>query len=167
MLLNCGTDRARKIPLRSDAGILANGDLTTAPTGIAFDWRLDRGEGFSSTWQPGQLEILLSGAQAESCALLEQIVAIVPARHYALRFEYSTVGLASPTGLVWDLEGETGPAILPATRWETAESLLSRGHTGVGHESQLAKLRLLYRRVPGTVRAEGRIKLGKLYMEAL
>jgi len=153
--------------LDPDRGLaLANGDLLHAPTGVAFDWRLRQTEGALAAWRPSQLTFSLTGDQPESCALLEQTVPVARARRYRLHFEYVTAGLASPTGIVWDLDGDEGYALEPAAAWSSATAILrasNRGRRGAA----LGSLRLLYRRQPGTVRAQGRLELRHLRMEAL
>jgi hypothetical protein len=152
--------------------VLANGDLLQSPSGLAFDWRLPRIEGSRVAWQPSQLTFSLSGDQPEFCALLEQIVPLARAKRYQLRFEYLTAGLVSPTGFFWDLDGDEGAVLQPASAWIAAATLLHapkdlRGRRSRGSTAALGKLRLLYRRQPGTVRAEGRLELRHLRMEVL
>ena len=156
-------------PIDPDRSAGANGDLARAPSGIAFDWRLNRGEGFSSAWQPGKLTLGLSGQQPESCALLEQAVALLPSRRYRLRFEYVTSGLASPTGLAWELDGQPGRSLSPAPAWQAGETVLaaSLSNKPAAGRLRLAELRLLYRREPGTIRAQGEIQLRRVRLEAL
>jgi tetratricopeptide (TPR) repeat protein len=169
--------------LDRESGALANGDLATAPSNVAFDWRLPGTEGCRPNWQPGQITFSLSGEQPEVCALLEQIVALDSARGYRLRFEYQTSASTAPTGLVWELEGVAGlplppapflqpapsfqPAsgLQPAPAWHTAETVLVPRSSGPGHP-QLSHLRLLYRREPGAVGAQGQIRFRNLRMKA-
>jgi tetratricopeptide (TPR) repeat protein len=166
-------------PLHPKEGpVLANGDLLRPPTGIAFDWRLPKTEGSLPAWQPSRLTFSLSGDQPESCALLEQILPVTRAQRYRLHFEYFTEGLASPTGIVWDLDGDEGPVLQPAADWVAADAVLRAsnrnpdaagpGSTGKpGSTGNLGKLRLLYRREPGTIRMQGRLELRHLSMEGL
>jgi tetratricopeptide (TPR) repeat protein len=146
-------------------GALANGDLATAPSNTAFDWRLPGTEGCRPDWQPGQISFSLSGEQPESCALLEQIVALDPGRRYRLRFEYLTRDLTSPIGIAWYLDGAASPLLAPAAAWRSQEAVLTPQHLGPAHP-RLSRLRLLYRREPGAVRAQGQIRLRHLSMEA-
>jgi tetratricopeptide (TPR) repeat protein len=125
----------------NESPALANGDLLQSPTGIAFDWRLLGGEGATPGWRPSQLTFSFSGNQPESCPLLEQILPLARAKRYRLRFEYFTAGLASPTGIVWDLDGTQGPVLEPADAWLPAAVVLSTAHRG----ANLSRLRLLYR----------------------
>ena len=145
-------------PLDPERGVvLANGDLEHAPSGLAFDGRLPPAEGVSAKWQPSRLSFSLDGSQPESCALLEQVVPLAPARRYRLSFEYLT-GVSE--GVFWDLDGKESAALKPAETWQQAQSLF-RAHASLG------QLRLIYRREAGTVRSEGRLEIRNLHMEAL
>jgi tetratricopeptide (TPR) repeat protein len=146
--------------------MLANGNFLQSPSGVAFDWKLPRTEGALVVWQPSRLSFSLSGNQPESCALLEQIVAVARARRYRVYFEYLTAGLPSPTGIVWDLDGDEGSALQPTGTWLAATAVL-RTSTSSPDTNGLGKLRLLYRRAPGTVRVQGRLELRHLSMEVL
>lgn len=152
-------------PLDPDGGVLANRSLAKAPSGLAFDWSLPRNSGVSGAWQPGQLTFTFSGAQPESCTLLEQIVVLDPARHYRLRFEYRSDSLTDPTGLAWDLDGDSAEVPTAGTWLSASDFLRVKGFASGG--LRLAHLRLLYRREPGTIRATGQIQIRNLNLEAL
>jgi hypothetical protein len=151
--------------LDSRSRALANGELATTPSSAAFDWRLPGTEGCQANWQPGEISFSLSGDQPESCGLLEQTVALDSGRRYRLRFEYLTRDLTSPAGLAWELDGASGPTLQTAPVWHTAEVALVPRSSGPAH-LQLSRLRLLYRREPGAVRAQGQIRLRHLRMNA-
>ena len=152
-------------PVNPEGDALAAGELSSAPSGIAFDWSLPQSEGVASTWQPGMLTFSLSGAQPESCALLQQWVALDPLRPYRLRFESRSDGLTDPTGLAWELDGDSA-AIPLSGDWSWANVNLRLKDAHAGH-LRLAPLRLLYQRPPGTVRTAGEIHIRKLSLEAL
>jgi len=154
-------------PLDPERGpILANQDLITEPTGVVFDWRLPGNKGITSAWRPGQLKFSLSGDQPDDCVLVEQMVPIVRGKLYRLRFGYNTDGLASRTGLAWDLDGASGTDLTPASSWQTAESVL-RPTASSGDALRLGVLRLSYRRRPGTMRAAGWVEIRSLAMDVL
>lgn len=152
-------------PIRPEADALAGGDLLSAPSGVAFDWSLPQNDGVFSHWQRGQLTFSLSGTQPESCALLQQRVALDSSRRYRLRFEYRSDDLTDPTGLAWDLDGNSAP-IPPAGNWRWGQSDLRVKTRQAGHLA-LAWLRLLYQRQPGRIRAAGKIQIRNLSLEAL
>lgn len=148
-------------------GTLSNGNLQQPPRGAGFGWRLPFAEGVASQWEPSRLIFSFSGSQAESCALLEQIVLLGPAvRPYRLSFEYLTAGLPAPTGVHWDLDGQESLSLEPPSGWREGSAVFSR-HLLRGHDMSLSRLRLLYRREPGTVRAQGRVELRHLRMEPI
>ena len=143
----------------------ANGDLTRSSSGLAFDWRLDRAAGVSSSLEAGSLTFRLSGQQPEWCVLLEQFVPIDPSRRYRLSFEDLTSGFSGPLGLLWDLDGVPAP-ISEAPERRTAEITFaprSLIHSGL----RIGKLRLLYHRGPGALRARGQLQLHHYRLEAL
>jgi len=158
---------AASTPLDPEHGpILANQDLMTVPTGVAFDWHLPHGGGFTSAWRPGQLKFSLSGDQPDDCVLLEQMILIARGKLYRLRFEYITDGLTSPTGLVWDLDRATGGALSAASSWRAAESVL-RPPASSGETIRLGALHLSYRRKAGTTRTVGQIEIRRLTIDVL
>ncbi|MGA3201304.1 MAG: hypothetical protein ABSF12_02290 [Bryobacteraceae bacterium] len=145
-------------PIEPLAGrILTNGNLERVPLNLGFDWRLGQPAGVVSNWRPSELLFTLSGSQPETCVLLEQTVCLIPG-HFRLRFDYVTRDAPS-AGIRWSLDRIEGPPIEPSERWRegTFEVPRTRG---------LARLKLVYRREPGTTRAEGRIEIRNLRLEA-
>jgi hypothetical protein len=138
---------------------VSNGAFGQAPSNLGFDWRIPRAEGVVSSWEPGMLKFSFDGAQCENCALLEQVVPLAPAsRRYQLDFEVLTTGLSSPSGLHWDLGGHEDASIVPASMWTRARATFSPP------AGAASRLRLIYRREPGTVRAPGLLALRNLKM---
>jgi tetratricopeptide (TPR) repeat protein len=148
-------------PRVDSSQVLSNGNFQQSPRGAGFDWRLPSTEGIVWKWEPSHLTISFSGSQAESGVLLEQIVPLAPTvRRYRLSFEYLTTGLPVHTGVHWDLDGQE-TSLEPSTAWREASAVFSR------HGLSLSRLRLVYRREPGTVRAEGQMELRHLRMEPI
>ena len=80
-------------PAADSGQVLTNGSLQQSPRGAGFVWRLLSPEGVAAKWEPSHLIFSFSGSQSESCALLEQIMALrPPVRRYRLSFEYLTTG---------------------------------------------------------------------------
>ncbi len=141
---------------------LTNGDFQESPRGAGFDWRVPSIEGVITKWEPSHLTFSLSGSQAENCALLEQIVPLAPGvRRYRLNFEYLTAGLPFPTGVHWDLDTLESRSLERSSGWRKASAVFH------GQNASLSRLRLVYRREPGTVRAEGRVELQNVRMEPI
>jgi len=119
------------------------------PTGVGFGWVVPSVEGVATEWKPDQLTLSFSGAQPETCSLLERVVAST--EPYRLSFEYH--GAAG--GIRWDIDGlESGP-LAPSGEW----------HFSPKHS--LARLRLIYRRDPGNVPTEGRLELRHIRLEPM
>lgn len=135
---------------------LTNGDLTRAPLNLGFDWKLNQWEGVATTWRPSELIFRLSGAEPESCVLLEQAV-VLPSRPVVVRFDYLT-GTQPARGIRWSLDDKYGPEIEPSEHWRESVFDVPRAHG-------LARLQLRYRREPGMVRTEGRLEIRNVRME--
>jgi tetratricopeptide (TPR) repeat protein len=145
-------------PIEPSAGkILTNGNLDRAPLNLGFDWRLGQEVGVASTWRPSKLIFTLSGSQREACVLVEQTICLIPGR-FRLRFDYVTRDAPS-AGIHWSLDNHEGPVIEPSERWR--EDVFD-----VPRTRGLAHLKLFYRREPGTTRAQGRIEIRNLRLEA-
>ena len=142
---------------------LTNGDFATAPSGAGFDWRLTAPPGVLTRWDPSTLRFSFSGSEPEDCALLEQWAPLA-VRRYRLGFEYQTAGMPQPTGLRWaitprDGAGYRSQGFDSAPTWQEGRWSFASGQAG------LARVRLLYRREPGTTRAEGRLELRRVRLE--
>ena len=122
------------------------------PSGIGFDWRVPSVEAVVTEWKPDQLTLSFSGTQPETCALLERVVAF--AEPHRLRYEYR--GAAS--GIRWDLDGKESASLAASPEWREASAVFSPKHS-------LARLRMIYRRDPGSVPTEGRLELRHIHLE--
>jgi hypothetical protein len=145
------------LPIDPSAGrILTNGDFAKAPLNLGFDWRLGQVEGVAQSWRPSELTFRFSGSQPETCVLLEQTICLAP-RHFRLRFDYMT-GEAPAAGVRWSLNDHDGPCIDPSAEWKEGVFDMPRGNG-------LARLKLFYRRDPGTTRSEGMIEIRNVRLE--
>ena len=143
--------------------LLTNGDFATSPSGAGFDWRLPAPAGLLTRWSPSTLRFSFSGSEPDDCALLEQWAPLT-VRRYRLSFEYQTAGMPPATGLRWaitprDGAGSQSPALASALTWQERRWSFAPEHAG------LARVRFLYRREPGTMRADGRIELRHVRLE--
>lgn len=139
---------------------LTNGGLGNAPTVQVFDWRLPASSTAVTEWRDSRLAFSFAEADSGAGPLVEQIL-MLNRNRYRLRFEYVTSGMPSPTGVRWALDSTEGPPLIPSDEWRGAETTLSASNSG------LARLRLIYRRDPGTMRADGRIEIRNLSLEVL
>lgn len=135
--------------LRPDpAHLLTNGDFQTRPTGRCFDWRMTTAKPF----QKGEADFTLDGFQHEHEVLLEQPLALDPARTYQFSFEYE----ATAKGLHWQagrLQNE-----LPK-----AESWIESHFDFPGTAQSLV---FLYQREPGQTISEGTVSIRKAEIKA-
>lgn len=143
--------------------VLTNGGFATAPSGAGFDWRITAPPGLPGRWNPSRMSFSFSGSEPEDCALLEQWAPLA-VRRYRLGFEYQTAGMPQPTGLRWaitprDGAGYRSQGFDSAPTWQEGRWSFASGQAG------LARVRLLYRREPGTTRAEGRLELRHVGLE--
>jgi len=139
----------------------------TAPSGIlhphfeeprighGFDWRFARQDGVTQLAldAPAGHRVRLSGAQAESCELLRQVVGgLRPGVPYRLRWQHHTNGLPAVSGIEWRIAGRS--------------AALESGALTFTAPAEFAVLELRYQRPRGEVRAEGSVDLLEVAMEA-
>jgi tetratricopeptide (TPR) repeat protein len=141
--------------------VLTNGNLEFVPTGHGFDWRVTVPRTVGVRWESGRLVFQPSGSEPDEYALLEQSILMGP-RRYRLRFEYRTPG----TGLRWvtsqkGLAEQSSPTYAAAEIWRKAEWSFAAQRAG------LARLRLVYRREPGSTRIAGDAGVRHLSLEIL
>ncbi|MBL8228404.1 MAG: hypothetical protein JNL98_08005 [Bryobacterales bacterium] len=140
---------------------LTNAALEVSPLGKGFDWRLLWRAGVTSAWIPTmrQLRIELTGKQAEETEIVRQFVPSVPAGRYVFRYRYRTEGFPQRSGVRWQVRDLAQPihtavasGELFSPDWKTGELAFP-----VPQPAGLIEIVLLYRRSPGTSRAEGSV----------
>jgi hypothetical protein len=136
---------------------LTNPGFRFEPLLRGFDWRISTSSEISAVREesPPALRIMLSGRQPESCEMLAQFVPLAAHRKYRLRFHYRTTGVPAESGLRCRVFAAEAP--LPASAEWTAGALSFESGDATG-----ARLALLYRRPPGSPRAQGSITLREL-----
>jgi len=150
-------------PISFEQGpLLTNGDWRARPAGFGFDWQMRDSEGIRQTIElnensPGSLTVYLRGTQAESAALLHQLVPVRPGREYRFEFRYMTEDLPQESGIGWVIQDPyrrktilAGEQLKANPAWGPA-SLNFR----VPEDTKLIQLALTYRRAPGTTREKG------------
>jgi hypothetical protein len=107
------------------------------------------------------------GSQPDLCPLFEQPVP-APRRggkRYRLQYEYES----SATGAHWSMAGFDSPILSPQQDWQRGDwtilpaSQLGRDDSG-RDDLRILKLRLVYRREPGTIPAQGELRIRKLQL---
>ena len=126
--------------------------------GRGFDWRVPEPARPIVEWRDSSLTASLA-VSFDAGPLLERIV-LAERQRYRVYYEYSTVGMPSPTGIRWSLGDQESPPLIPSDSWRDGSCEFAAGVQG------LTQLRLIYRRDLGTVRAEGNISFRNLRLEA-
>ena len=157
-------------PLAPETGVsLTNADFSAEPAGHGFDWRMPAIDGVTAErgGLPPRLWITLDGQEPENCDLVEQVLALAPGHKYRLRFRYQTDGLATQSGVRWRLMEVAGHTEIPSDAADLSSELETPAviRFSAPASVRLARLVLAYRRVPGTVRIEGRVSVSEIALE--
>jgi hypothetical protein len=157
-------------PLQPGSGVsLTNGAFSAVPLETAFDWRLQRAAGIAFVVPAGPsagLRASFSGNQPEVARVLEQVVPLIAARRYRLRFSYRTEGIAPGSGLRWEVTRLTGgewsvsSTDLSSETWKQEELVFT-----TPPDMGSGRLALTYRRALGTTRIEGSVWLEKVSLD--
>ena len=129
-------------------------DFEQPRTGHGFDWHFIETAGVTHQSLEDH-RIRFSGQQPQSCELLRQVVGgLRPGASYNLHWETRTQGIASPTGLVWQIADRTGE-IAASGDWSAGRMIFTP-------DSDQAVLVLTYRRPEGQVRTEGYVDIRRV-----
>ncbi len=139
---------------------LTNGDFTSFPSGIGFDWRLFANQNSPATKTRAGLKITLSGNQPDRCDLLTQTVPLLPSRGYRLRFSFSTNAARDKSGFHVRVLDKASPDL--ASEQLRQETL--NFHSG---EQSSAAIVFEYRRPLGYVRTEESLFLQDVTLDLL
>jgi hypothetical protein len=150
----------------ADQGAPNNPTFARDPLPVGFDWTIPSYTGLHSWPGPLGLETEFSGSQPEDCTIAEQAIVLSPG-NYELEYSYRTDGIASRTGLRWQIIGagsETALAESPDLSSET----MSRGTVGfsIPSDGSLVHLRLQYERTPGTPWISGTLVVPSVLIHA-
>lgn len=132
-------------------------DFEEPRTGHGFDWRIAETPGVTHLPldAPAAHRIRFNGQQPESCELLRQVVGGLRAgARYTLHWDARTQGIASPTGLEWQIADRTGP-VMSGEDWTAGQMVFTA-------PSDHATLVLAYRRPEGQVRTQGQVDLRQI-----
>ena len=122
------------------------------PLETSLDWRYKDVSGITrSLGTGGQLRLQFSGQQPEEAGLLERYVPVQRQVKQRLSWEYHNEQSPDEPGVQWEIESLSGAVI-------GNSSLLTGGLEFTPVES-IVRIRLLYRRAPGTSRIAGAIEL--------
>ncbi len=126
--------------------------------GRGFDWRAASAEFTLERRGESEVAVRLSGRQPEETPVMSRYLVVPPGGTYRWRFEYLTTGLPDSTGLSWTTEGTVCRPLTAAGIWTQSECEFRA-------PPPVRLLVLRYLRAPGTVRAEGSIRLRNLRLE--
>jgi hypothetical protein len=162
-----------------DAGIIdpASGKSTASDrpgkpsTEASFDWRHLAVEGVarSVSDSDGSLRLEFSGNEPESCELLSEYAALVPASRYEAVIRYRLEGIAPGAGLRVTVEPlSTATPLAEGLLTSAGEDFQEQAFPFVAPPQDTpTKLTLRYRRSSGTTRVEGRLSIQSLQLRLL
>jgi len=151
--------------------VVTNGEFAAGHISWGFDWRYSGTDAVSYGQVDASLlrglAININGQQPDSTILLEQILPLAPGSRYTIGYEYQLAGATGDSGLRWTVFGTGSNAtegseplatssVLSGTEWTNGGVTFPSGN----HE--LAILRLEYRRMPGTVRWIGTLRIRRV-----
>ena len=138
---------------------LTNGGFAIPSLQSGFDWHLTTNPEITIL-QPapgGGVQLSLNGKQPENVQLLWQWLQVDPHRRYRLMFDYEAPAVA---GVCWMIGSAPLPPLSPTESWQPAEFRFTAA------DSPALRLALIYQRQPGTMRAEGTLRVRNLRLES-
>src|SRR5579872_1082769 len=152
---------------------LTNGSFSIKPLDTGYDWRLPQASGISTAYSDSTsgMRFDFDGQQPEYSWLLYQVVPLEPRRLYDLQFSYRTDGIPAAAGLRWQIFDGGSEAEIPLEQdsppsFSSADWTKSAVTFTVPPQVQTAKVVLVYKRQPGTVRIEGTLWLRNVELES-
>ncbi len=160
---------ARKIvPEQWNAALpVVNGRFRNAPGGGGLDWRLASVPGVEIRADPdsGEVAVSLDGHQPQGADLVMERVFLPAGVPFRVAVESRTAGLGGQNGLEWQVRDVRGVPLASVPVRPSDEWMRSGGAVAAAAEDRVVQLVLLYRRVVGTVRAEGSARFRFAIME--
>jgi len=156
--------------LEPAAGVsLTNGKFAWEPLAHGFDWRVLPVERVFCirAGRPGGMRFIFDGHQAERCQMLEQVVPVVADTRYGLQVRYRTDEIPPGAGPRWrifdaitrqEIPTDAVPLSNPLDADATVRFITPPG-------TRLARLALVYERVPGTVRIAGTLHIERVTLD--
>lgn len=146
---------------------MVNAAFARQPTGVGFDWRVERVNGVTVERDPRRpgLRVEFSRAEPESCEIVGQYAAVVPARKYRFHFRYETANM-SGAGNQWRIYDPATKSVLLSAGPDndTAGEHAVEAQFETPPACRLVRIELRYAREPGTVRPEGSIRFSDLQL---
>ena len=151
----------------ADSSFPNNPEFARDPLPVNFDWHLSSGNGLHSWPGSSGLVTEFTGDESESSTIAEQTISLPPG-NYRLESSYRTQGIASNTGIRWeiaDCESDAVQASSPFLSSDTPAKFTLPFPVDPDH--RLLRLRLVYRRQIGTSRVSGTLVVRSIRIEAL
>jgi hypothetical protein len=134
--------------IRNDAGA----GFADPPLETSLDWRYKDVNGVTRTLgSDGRLRLEFSGQQPEETGLVERYAPVRPRVKQRLEWRYQMEQAAEEPGVRWEIESLSGAVL--------ANSDLQSGAVEFTPSDSIVRIRLLYRRAPGTARIAGAVDL--------
>lgn len=138
-----------------------DGSFSRDPLPVGFDWALPTYTGIRSWSLRPNLEVELTGEEPEECSIAEQAI-VLAAGTYRMDYTFRTTGIPPATGIRWQILDYRSGAIIAESPYLSSETQLHGGFSfSVRQTSKLLRLRLLYKRVPGTPRIAGSLLISQ------
>jgi hypothetical protein len=101
--------------------------------------------------RPGEMRLTFSGNQPENCLVASQFIPVVPGRRYRLALVSQASDPSSLDALGWVISTPSGAVLLSE---RSSDSFTFTPQT------ELVRLGLFYRRLPGSTRLAGTLSIG-------
>ena len=150
----------------ADTSVPNNPQFARDPLPAKFDWNFPSAPGLHSWPGPAGLETEFGGQEGENSMIAEQIVSLSPG-NYRLESSYRTQSIAPGTGIRWEISDPKSDEVL-ATSPSLASDLPTRVNLSfsVKPDTPFLRLRLAYRREPGTTRVAGTLVVTSIKIES-
>jgi hypothetical protein len=148
--------------LNPSAGrILTNKAFAISSNPVGFDWRMPSVEGVlvSQSDDGNGIKVNFTGDEPEDCAIIKELVPVVPGRRFEIAYKYSSAG-AVVRGLRWEVAGKDG--IVATSPELSSENDSAQGSVAFVADASTAQLILRYQRPLGTARAEATVTIREL-----
>jgi hypothetical protein len=134
----------------------------------AFDWKLVAPLTAPFTLvEPNGIRFEFTGRQPEYCELLSQYVPVVPKRQYRLVTRYRTQDIPNESGIRWVWFPIAGKSKTELSYLASEQSTEQNAAFETSPQSDAYRLALVYSRLPGVTRLEGRLWIESLSLELL
>jgi tetratricopeptide (TPR) repeat protein len=146
-----------------------NAAFARDPLPVSFDWAVASYRGLATRTGPSGLVAEFTGVQPEDCSIAEQSLVLAPGS-YTMKYSYRTADIRPDTGIRWQIVDVKSGTVLADSSDLSSDSVT---HTDFGFAvgpdaggASLLRLRLIYRRAPGTSRIAGSLVVLSTGIEA-